>query len=159
MDNFLKVQSQLVAVVRNTQHALDKLHTAQRAPEALTQLPTNSYILCEYEAKKPSKYHTNLHGPYRVVSASERKSEYTVQHLATNKLYDYHAKLLREFKYDDNSSPYEAAKHDDEYDEVVEALADRFKSNSSASSGVRVTAHSRKTGALPSAQTKKYMTT
>ena len=46
----------------------------------------------------------------------------------TNKLYDYHAKLLREFKYDDNSSPYEAAKHDDEYDEVVEVLAHRFKS-------------------------------
>ena len=122
MDNLLKVQSQLITVAQNTQHALDNFHVAQRTQSTLTSFPINSYVLCEYKVKKPSKYHTNLHGPYRVVNHNERKSEYTVQHLVTNKLYDYHAKLLREFKHDDNSSPYEAAKHDDEYDEVVEGL-------------------------------------
>jgi hypothetical protein len=136
-DNLLKVQSQLISVAQNQQHKLDAFHVAQRTPESLTEFPINSYVLCEYEVKKPSKYHTNLHGPYRVVNVNRNKTVYTVQHLITNKLQDYHAKLLREFRHDNNTDPYEVAKHDDEYDDIVEVLAHRFKGTKKRSSDLQ----------------------
>jgi hypothetical protein len=62
---------------------------------------------------------------------------YTVQHLINNKLQDYHAKLLREFRHDSNNNPYEVAKHDDEYDDIVEVLAHRFKGTKKRSSDLQ----------------------
>ena len=47
--------------------------------------PINSYVLAKYENKKPSKFHTNLHGPYRIISKQRAVyTIYTVENLVTH---------------------------------------------------------------------------
>ena len=95
--------------------------------DEVTTFPINSYVLAEYETRKPSKYQTNLHGPYRVISA--KGSIYTLENLITHALTDFHVKLLREFRHDAKyDDPIEVARHDKEYDEIRQILSHRFTS-------------------------------
>ena len=73
-----------------------------------------------------------------MVNVNKNKSVYTVQHLATSKLQGYHAKLLRQLKYDGNTDPYEVAEHGDEYDDIVEVLAHRFRLKKKRSSDLQL---------------------
>jgi hypothetical protein len=53
---------------------------------------------------------------------------YTCQHLSTNKIEDFHVKLLTSFDYDDTkTNPLEVANHDDEYHIVEAVLEHKFK--------------------------------
>ena len=81
----LKYQSYIIDLAQKHQERTGSLHTAKKKSEVTTEFPINSYVLCEYEVKKPSKCHTNLHGLYRVVSITKNGTEYTVQHLVTSK--------------------------------------------------------------------------
>jgi hypothetical protein len=129
IDKMLTYQSYIIDLAQKQQEQTDSFHIAKRQSEILTEFPINSYVLCEYEVKKPSKFHTNLHGPYRVVNITKNGTVYTVQHLVTNKFYDYHIKFLREFHYDKNIDPVEVAKHDDEFDDIVLVLDHKFKNS------------------------------
>jgi hypothetical protein len=129
IDKMLTYQSYIIDLAQKQQEKTDSFHIAKRQSETLTEFPITFYVLCEYEVKKPSKFHTNLHGPYRVVNITKNGTVYTVQHLVTNKLYDYHIKHLREFYYDKNIDPVEVAKHDEEFDEIVEVLDHKFKNS------------------------------
>lgn len=118
-------QERLLIVARQTQQELDSFHLAQRDPGDLTSFAMNSYVLAQYETSKPSKFSTNLHGPYRVVNING--PIYTLQNLVTDKCVDFHIRLLREFRYDpDHVDPVEVAKHDKEYDDIQQILGHRF---------------------------------
>jgi hypothetical protein len=95
----LIVQERLLKIARMTQKRTDSLHIARRQISSETIFPVNSYVLVKYENDNKTKLHTTMHGPYRVVS--KQGAVYTVQHLITNELFDFHASLIREFLYDE----------------------------------------------------------
>lgn len=66
--------------------------------ENYTEYPVNSYVLVNYHNRPPSKLHTNLKGPLRVVSFD--KSIYVLQDLVTNRLQNIHISNLRPFLFD-----------------------------------------------------------
>ena len=162
----LKNRSYIIDLAQKHQEKTNSFHIAKRQPEVITEFPINSYVICEYEVKKPSKFHTNLHGPYRVVNITKNGTVYTIQHLVTNKLHDYHVKLLREFYYDKNIDPVEVARHDDEVDEIVEVLDHKFKNTKKRPRDLQIqiilgkieTLHG-KTGTLLSVLMKKFIST
>jgi hypothetical protein len=68
--------------------------------ESYTEYPVNSYVLVDYHNRPPSKLHTNLKGPLRVVSFD--KSIYVLQDLVTNRQQNIHVSNLRPFVFDPN---------------------------------------------------------
>ena len=95
----------------------------------ITEFPINSYVLVNYEGednKPPSKLHTYLRGPLRVVNYNG--PIYTLQNLVDpTKLEDFHVKLLHPFKFDeDKVDPNKVAQHDEEYTDITEVLEHRF---------------------------------
>ena len=67
------------------------LHLAQRQVTNETNFPINSYVLAKYENKKPSKFHTNLHGPYRIISKQRAVyTIYTVENLVAYSSANYY---------------------------------------------------------------------
>ena len=97
------------------------------------EFPVGSYVLIEYEEKRPSKLHPELKGPMRVVAVTKRDnlpSIYTCQDLVTNRSYDYHVKLVRPFHYDAESvNPDTVALSDDNSYLVEEIRNHRFQNN------------------------------
>ena len=84
----------------------------------------NSYVLVQYETQITSKLHTVKHGPYRVLN--HVGTVYTVEHLVTKTIRDFHVKLLSEYKHDDNNMDVDrVAKLDDEYDDIIDVLDHR----------------------------------
>ena len=89
-----------------------------------THFPINSYVLVQYETQKTSKLHTVKHGPYRVIN--HVGTVYTVDHLVTKFIRDFHVKLLSEYKHDNNNIDVDrVAKLDDEYDDIIDVLDHR----------------------------------
>jgi hypothetical protein len=118
-------QERLLRIAQKTQEDLDNFHIAQRDSGKETHFPVNSYVLASYETRKSSKFQTNRHGPYRVIS--HNGPIYTLENLVTHKYTDFHVKLLHEFDYDDSKTdPYEVARHDKEYDDIQQILEHRF---------------------------------
>ena len=92
----------------------------------LTYFPIDSYVLAQYETYKDSKLHTKRHGPYRVVNRIG--TVYTLENLVTNKLLDFHVKLLSAYNHDENNSDIlKVAKIDKELSDIVKILNHRFR--------------------------------
>ena len=78
----------------------------QDAPRELTEFPVNSFVLVEYPTtrmgrKPPTKLHTQLKGPYRVITSSPYTGEYTLMNLVNNREENsIHVSRLRRFDYD-----------------------------------------------------------
>ncbi len=67
-----------------------------------------------------------MHGPYRVVS--KQGAVYTVQHLITNELFDFHASLIREFLYDEEfNQPEIVAMIDTESRGIIKVVSHKWK--------------------------------
>jgi hypothetical protein len=63
------------------------------------------------DSRPPSKLHTKWQGPLRIVKFSG--NIYTLQDLVNMKLYDYHIKQIRPFKYDQMEvDPVDVARKD-----------------------------------------------
>ena len=135
----LEAQSNILKIATATQKKSDSFQIAKRnktnkrkfGKEGITEFPINSYVLVNYEGednKPPTKLHTYLRGPLRVVNYNG--PIYTLQNLVDPTiLEDYHVKLLHPFKYDEiNVDPEEVAQHDEEYFEIMEIYDHRFKS-------------------------------
>ena len=124
----LAAQKHFLNVAVNAQQKLDEFNVSKRETNEPTFFPINSYVLAEYETQVPSKLHTPLHGPYRVVARVG--DVYTIENLLTYKWEDYHVKLLREFKYDNvNVIPTEVAKQDKQLFDIQSIVTHRFKGN------------------------------
>ena len=116
-DMLLK-QSQIIQAAYETQLKTDEFHIAQASfnPDSATEYPINSYVLVEYPTtamgrKPPTKLHTNLKGPMRVINFIG--SNYTLQDLITNKNESVHIKRIRPFYYDPRfTDPIDIARRD-----------------------------------------------
>ena len=129
MDNLLKIQQTIITIAQDNQQQNDTHHIATQenlGNYKQTHFPINSYVLAEYETRKESKLHTKKHGPYRVINRIG--TIYTLENLATNKLVDFHVKLLSPYNHDsDNSDITKVAKIDEELADIVKVINHRFK--------------------------------
>jgi hypothetical protein len=93
----------------------------------------DSYVLIGYpktshHSGPPTKFHTNLKGPYQVVSKTG--AVYTVRNLVSNKLEDFHITLLREFLYDPQFvDPRKIAMCDEQFYEIERILTHKGQFN------------------------------
>ena len=123
----IKMQSDLLLQAKETQEKRDAKNIKNRTPLNITEFPIHSYVLIGYpktshHSGPPSKFHTNLKGPYQVVEKSGTR--YTVRNLVTNKLEDFHITLLREFLFDpEYVDPVKIAMCDEQFYEIEKVLA------------------------------------
>ena len=127
--NLLEAQEIIISTAIATQNKTDMFHIAKHSGKGpITEFPINSYVLVKYENdqhRPPTKFHTKLRGPLRVVN--KMGAIYTCENLVTNKLEDFHIKLLTPFLYDPAvTSPNEVAYRDNQHFIVTEILAHRF---------------------------------
>ena len=129
IQDMLQVQSRIIQIAVDNQIETDKFHIQQRQIKNQTIFDINSYVLVEYENKQtPTKLHLRSKGPYRVVN--KIGNIYTLQNIVTNKIEDYHVKLLRPFHYDPAiTDPMDVARRDEEYHVIQQVLNHRFKDN------------------------------
>ena len=70
----LQRQKRLISVARKTQSDLNKCHLRERQEDSPTTFRVNDYVLVQYpdgvkgKPQPPTKNHTNLKGPMKVVS-------------------------------------------------------------------------------------------
>jgi hypothetical protein len=132
LTELMTLQEHLLQVAVAKQISTDQFHLAMRQPTAQhTEFPDNSYVLATYEndeRRPPTKLHTRLRGPFRVVNTNaEDNRVVNVIHPVTNKLETIHKKLLRPFTYDPNhTDPDEVAQHDGDYVVITEIRDHRF---------------------------------
>ena len=126
IQHMLEMQQKFLNIARQNQLQDDRLKLARRQIDKETNFPINSYVLAEYEVgRKPDKSSFPKHGPYQVVS--KQGSVYTVRHLVTNHLRDYHAKILSEYHFDELShTPEKVARLDEAYKGVDKILDHKF---------------------------------
>ena len=129
----IKIQSELLLQAREAQEKRDTHNIARRTPMNVTEFSIHSYVLIGYpktshHSGPPSKFHTNLKGPYQVVAKSGTR--YTVRNLVTNKLEDFHITLLREFLFDpEYVDPVKIAMCDEQFYEIEKVLAHKGQFN------------------------------
>ena len=81
----------------------------------------NSYLLGNYETQKTSKLHSVKYGPYRVIN--HVGTVYTVEHLVTKVIRNFHIKFLTEYKHDANNTNVDrVAKLDSKCADVVDVI-------------------------------------
>ena len=114
-----------IAQDNQEQHSIHVIAKRLENNSYTTHFPINSYVLVNYETQKTSKLHTIKHCPYWVIN--HVGTVYTVEHLVTKVIRDFHVKLLTEYKYDENNiNIYRVAKLDDEYADIVDVIDHRY---------------------------------
>jgi len=123
--NMLKTQEAILKSAQQVQKKKDDKHMADAAPER-TEYPIGSHVLVEYPTtrmslKTPTKFHTNLKGPLRVIKFD--KNDYTLLDLTNNKEEKCHITRLHPFIYDSNEiDPREIAMKDNQYNDIEAIL-------------------------------------
>ena len=129
MSNLLTIQQKIIKIALDNQEENDTHQISVRQNQGnykQTYFPIDSYVLAQYETYKDSKLHTKKHGPYRVVNRIG--TVYTLENLVTNKLVDFHVKLLSAYNHDENNSDIiKVAKIDEELSDIVKILNHRFR--------------------------------
>ena len=136
MSEYLRQQTefQLTAleVAFQTQATTDLKHLQGGIIEGKTEFQLDEYVLVHYENdehRAPTKLHPIIRGPFRIINKITRPAGdiYTVQHLNSIKLEDFHVKLLRPFNhYSQYINPYEVAATDTQSFIVEQILQHRF---------------------------------
>jgi hypothetical protein len=112
-EKMLEKQAVVLNIARQRQDERNKIHLAEAAisdGKEYTEYPINSYVLVEYHDRPPSKLHTRLKGPMRVVE--KKDASYTLQDLVTNRIQKIHISKLRPFNFDNNTDPRVVANKD-----------------------------------------------
>ena len=111
MINLLAVQDNITTIARNNIVFTDSMQLGKYPPQR-TEFAPRSYVLVKYrEGAPPSRLHTVLKGPLRVIRSSE--SKYTLEDLITNKEKDYHVTDIKPFHFDPlNTDPTDVARKD-----------------------------------------------
>ena len=123
-------QDTLLQKAYDTQEETDLLHMAMAEGINKTDFPLLSYVLVKPETGPDTKLSPRLKGPYQVIHKKIRREGdiYTCQHLASNKIEDFHVTILTSFIFDaEKINPLEIAAHDDEYYVVESVLNHKFK--------------------------------
>ena len=126
LEHLLEMQERFLNIARRNQLEDDRLKIAKRQIDKEANFPINSYVLAEYETgRKPDKLSFPKHGPYQVVG--RQGSAYTVRHLVTNHIRDYHAKILHEYHVDShNPAPDQVARLDEAYRGIKRIVDHKF---------------------------------
>ena len=125
MNKMLQAQSEILHIARKTLEARDDFHMSKHHGNPTTY-PVNSYVLVDYINQPPTTLHTNLEGPFRVVSSAN--GQYTLQNLVTEELNEYHVSRLRPFYYDDEDTPRQTANRDSQQwdvDSIIDHAGDQ----------------------------------
>jgi hypothetical protein len=101
--DMLDTQQRLMLIAERRQLARDNEHLDKYAVEEVSQFTPNTFVLVSYPdgamgPKPPSKLHTNLRGPLRVIS--NVGSHYTLFNMVDNKEEIHHIKTLHPYQYD-----------------------------------------------------------
>ena len=127
VEELMLAQEKIIKIAQDNQeeHDIHVIATRAQTNSHTTHFPINSYVLVDYEVQKETKLHTKKHGPYRVVN--NIGTVYTVEHLVTKSIKDFHVKLLTEYKNDtQNTDITNIAKLDDEYADIVQVINHKF---------------------------------
>lgn len=142
VNNLLKVQAEIISLAEKAQKDIDTYHIADRSKVESSTFPINSYVLVNYENdnnRPPSKLHTQLRGPLRVVNINADNTSYTLQNLVNNKLESFHIKKIRPFIYDPKvTNPEDVALHDEDFERIEHVTNHRFKNNNKKKSALQL---------------------
>ena len=148
MAEYIRDQRQLqtiaLQVAYETQAETDRLHLSKQRIQNKTEYSIGDYVLIAYEKdghKAPSKLHPVLRGPCRIVNKVSRAEGdiYTVQHLDSTKLEDFHVKLIRKFHHDARfTDPISIATSDNQTFEVERIINHRFTARKQIKSNMEV---------------------
>ena len=98
MTNLIALQDNIMTIARNNIVFADSIHIANYPAQRTDHAP-GSYVLVKYrEGAPPSRLHTLLKGPLRVIRGVD--SRFTLLDLITNKEKDYHVSDIRPFIFD-----------------------------------------------------------
>jgi transposase InsO family protein len=111
MIKLLAIQDNIMTIARNNIIFTDSMHLGTY-PAPRTDHAPGSFVLVKYrEGAPPSRLHTLLKGPLRVVKGSQ--SVFTLLDLVTNKEKDYHVTDIKPFRFDPlNTNPLDVARKD-----------------------------------------------
>jgi transposase InsO family protein len=135
MTNLIALQDNIMTIARNNIAFADSMHIANYPAQRTDHAP-GSYVLVKYrEGAPPSRLHTLLKGPLRVIQGAE--SKFTLLDLITNKEKDYHVSDIRPFIFDPLlTDPTDVARKD--YLEFfIEAILKHSGSKTSKKSNLR----------------------
>jgi hypothetical protein len=122
----LSMQDKLINLAIKRQQTADEKHLAQPS-NAISQFSPNSFVLVSYPkgamgSRPPTKLHTNLKGPMRVIS--NQGAEYTLHDLVRDKNINVHVSRLHRFEYDTaRVDPLTIAAKDEQEDEVEKIIS------------------------------------
>jgi len=139
-----ELQTIALQIAYETQAETDKKHLSKQKIQKKTEYAIGDYVLIAYEKdghKPPSKLHPILRGPCRIVNKVSRSEGdiYTVQHLDSTKLEDFHVKLIRKFHHDARFvDPISIATSDNQTFEVERILNHRFTTKKQIKSSMEV---------------------
>ncbi len=124
--NMLEKQETLLKLAKSMQEENDEFHIATHnkanSTTAITEYSDNEYVLVNYHNRPPSKFHTNLKGPLRVVS--HNGANYTLQDLVSNKTVNVHVSKLSPFDFDKaKTDPRVIANKDNQMFDVEQILS------------------------------------
>jgi hypothetical protein len=126
------IQKQALEAAYKHQDEVDDKHLAAAPATLETEFDIGSYVLVQYEndeRRPPTKVHPKLRGPYKVEAVTRRDQRgaiYTCRNLHSNKLEDFHVKLLTPFHYDARYTDPEAEALVDRQGFIVEAVLDHI---------------------------------
>ena len=139
-----KIQQAVLEAAYKHQDDTDAKHMARTPAEPETEFDIDAYVLVQYENDErapPSKIHPKLKGPYQIIDITRRNPKgtiYTCRNLATQKLEDFHVKLLVPYYYDSHrTDPAEAAMADSQMFEIETVLDHVFDSKKQLKSMMR----------------------
>jgi hypothetical protein len=104
--DMLATQQRLIQVAEVQQLARDKEHLIKHHTEEVTSYEPNTFVLVSYPdgamgPRPPSKLHTNLRGPLRVISHTG--SHYKLYNMVDDKEEIHHIKTLQPYLYDETN--------------------------------------------------------
>ena len=98
--SMLQTQQRLIDMAQRRQQLINAKHMIENPDKELTSFPVNSFVLANYPDgplghRPPTKLHTQLQGPFRVVG--NVGSIYTLYDFVTNQEIQRHIKLLHPY--------------------------------------------------------------
>ena len=120
----LSQQEKLLAYADRQQKLVNEKHMSD-IPEEVTTFPVNSLVLSNYPdgplgMRPPTKLHTNLKGPFRVLG--NVGGSYTLYDFVTQKEFTTHIKYLHPYSHDDRNLSPEAVARKVQGEFIVESI-------------------------------------
>ena len=124
-----QVHETIIKAAVTLQKELDDQHRAQRTPKQLTTYDVGSYVLVSYPSiigegrgRAPTKLHTILRGPLKILERDNAK--YTLLDLVTRRTEVVHVSRLYPFQYDSTRTDPDKIAYLDKNEFVVEKIID-----------------------------------